>query len=213
MTLINTLVYGGNFCLITGDTMRVSNLFNGLIPLKLSNVDKKTHQISKNFIAAAGGSNYIFDQLIRDLVKEAPVTVKGVVDTLNKSTERLGNTKNDFVALQITGFDDEDGCIYGISVDEEFNVNVVCTEDKEIGGSIICPGDYENALERTGSLQSYVENENDILSVLQGFITYLMKFQFELIEEFPTEISREFCYHFLLRDGENIISMEQKIDI
>ncbi len=217
MTLIRTYAIGGKICMISTDTKKVLKFFGQT--LNLPNEETKIHRISDNFIAAGGGFNAIHEYVIEELKKFSSNSALMITYHLRKISEKVPEEfklsfkvhPDLFFGIQIIGIDELSKNIFVIGYDMENGVSMDMAFYNQPIANIIAPGDYTPALSRTGKLQ--LSDPTDVTKIAEDLLHYGMHSHYELIKDFPEEISNTFCYHILALVDDQIMHFEGQVDL
>jgi len=219
MTLISTFGDGQSVCLISGDTKQVFKLFGKTI--KLPDMETKIHRISDNFIAAGGGLNAVYEYVIEELVglnsnkaTEIFIHLNSLAHTIPKEFATLFKIhKETFFTVQIIGFDLELGSMYSITYNVDDGVEMSIVPSFGIAGSLIAPKDVSKAYERLGDVNGAIRNKNDISTLIEDLINYSMHLQYELMKDYPDDVSNTYCYHVLALVNGEVMHFEGRTEL
>lgn len=219
MTLISTFGDGQSVCLISGDTKQVFKLFGKTI--KLPDMETKIHRISDNFIAAGGGLNAIYEYVIEELKGLNSNKVTEICMHLNRLAHKVPDEfatvfkihKDIFFTVQIIGFDIESGSMYSITYNVDDGVEMFVVPSFGIAGSLIAPGDFSKAYERLGDVNGAIRNKNDISTLIEDLINYSMHLQYELMMDYPDDVSNTYCYYVLALVNGEVMHFEGRTEL
>ena len=219
MTLISTFGDGQSVCLIRGDTKQVFKLFGKT--MKLPDMETKIHRISDNFIAAGGGFNSIYEYVIKELISlnsnkatEIFIRLNSLAHTIPEKFATAFNIHKDiFFAVQIIGFDIEGGSMYSITYNVDDGVKISIVPSVGVGGNTIAPGDVTKAYDRLGDVNSAIRNKYDIFTLIEDLINYSMHLHYELMNDYPEEISNTFCYYVLALVNGEVMHFEGRTEL
>ena len=219
MTLISTFGVGESLCVISGDTKQVAKLFGKNI--KLPDMDTKIHRISDTFIAAGGGYNYIYEHVINELKKLNTNSAQDIFARLNELARVIPKEfaidfiihEDLFFTVQIIGFDNGSKNMYSITYNVDRGVNMFIVPSKEVGGSIIAPGDFSKAYDRTGDVNNAIRDLDNVSMSIDDLINYSMHLHYELMNDYPDEISNTFCYYVLALVNGEVMHFEGRAEL